>query len=56
MSTILTNVQLRYGVARVYSQQCGYVLADAQVVRDKVRGVSMIMKELALDSEAARAR
>ena len=46
----------RYGVARVYSQQCGYVLADAQVVRDRVRGVSMIIKELALDPEAGRAR
>lgn len=46
----------RYGVARVYSQQCGYVLADAQAVRDKVRGVSMIIKEVALDPEAGRAK
>lgn len=47
---------LLYGVARVYSQQCAYVLADAQAVRDKVRGVSMIMKDLALDSEAGKVR
>jgi N terminus of Rad21 / Rec8 like protein len=52
----LICIEFRYGVARVYSQQCGYVLADAQAVRDKVRGVSMIMNELALDPEAGRVR
>lgn len=53
---VLRLTQCRYGVARVYSQQCGYVLMDAQAIRDKVRGVSMIVKELALDPEVGRAR
>ena len=55
-SACVDELVLRYGVARVYSQQCGYVLVDAQAVRDKVRGVSSVIRELALDPDVGRAR
>lgn len=47
---------IRYGVSRVYSQQCGYVLADTQNFRDKMRGVVVVMKEMEIDPEAGMAR
>lgn len=44
----------RYGVSRVYSQQCGYVLADTQSFRDKMKGV--VVKELEIDPDAGKVR
>jgi hypothetical protein len=39
----------------VYSQQCGYVLADAQTFRDKMKGVAVVMKGLEIDTDAGNA-
>ena len=46
----------RYGVSRVYSQQCGYVLADTQSFRDKMRGVVVVMKEMETDPDAGKVK
>lgn len=45
-----------FGVSRVYSQQCGYVLADTQSFRDKMKGIVVVMKELEIDPDAGKAR
>ncbi|GME24101.1 Meiotic recombination protein rec8 [Neofusicoccum parvum] len=48
---------LLYGVSKVYSQQCSYVLADAQSMQNHVRTALMqITRDTELDPEAGRAR
>ncbi|KAK4550788.1 hypothetical protein LTR36_000368 [Oleoguttula mirabilis] len=42
---------LLYGVARVYSQQCGYVLTDAETARNNMRAVFKVLRTSALDAE-----
>ena len=55
-ATVTDRDMRSYGVSRVYSQQCGYVLADTQSFRDKMKGVAVVMKELEIDPDAGKAR
>lgn len=41
---------VRYGVSRVYAQQCGYVLTDAEAARTGMRTVFKALKVDALDA------
>lgn len=43
----------RYGVTRVYLQQCGYVLTDVEAARNNLRAISRVMKQAELDAEGA---
>lgn len=45
-----------YGVSRVYSQQCGYVLTDAQTAQSNMRALLKAMRTSALDPDAGKAR
>ncbi|KAI9670917.1 MAG: hypothetical protein M1817_003802 [Caeruleum heppii] len=47
---------LLYGVSRVYSQQCGYVLTDAQNAQTNIRALLKIVKATELDPDAGKAR
>ncbi|KAF1996152.1 hypothetical protein P154DRAFT_623379 [Amniculicola lignicola CBS 123094] len=47
---------LLYGVSRVYLQQCGYVLADAQNAQNAMRMMLKVVNNAALDPEAGKAR
>ncbi|KZF20855.1 hypothetical protein L228DRAFT_262733 [Xylona heveae TC161] len=47
---------LMYGVSRVYSQQCGYVLADAQNAQNNMRTMFRVFKTAQLDPDAGKAR
>ncbi|KAF2098118.1 hypothetical protein NA57DRAFT_76913 [Rhizodiscina lignyota] len=47
---------LLYGVSRVYSQQCGYVLTDAQTAQNHMRALLSVVRTAELDPEAGRAR
>lgn len=42
-----------YGVTRVYAQQCGYVLTDAEAARSGMRAVFKALKTDALDAAGA---
>jgi hypothetical protein len=58
-STLQEDVVLitsRYGVSRVYLQQCGYVLTDAQNAHNAMRMMLKAMKDAGLDPEAGKAR
>ena len=45
-----------FGVSRVFSQQCAYVLTDIQGLQDKMRGTTMLLKELEIDKNASTTR
>ncbi|KAK4998596.1 R8 protein [Elasticomyces elasticus] len=47
---------LLYGVSRVYSQQCSYVLADAQNAQNNMRALLRVMKNQDMVPEAGRVR
>ncbi|KAI9372286.1 Rec8 like protein-domain-containing protein [Aspergillus egyptiacus] len=47
---------LLYGVSRVYSQQCGYTLLDAQAMHDKMRAMLRSVPAGGLDPSAGKAR
>ncbi|TAQ89837.1 hypothetical protein B7494_g1835 [Chlorociboria aeruginascens] len=47
---------LLFGVSRVYSQQCGYVLADTQAAQNSMRALLKVVRDHGLDPEAGRAR
>ncbi|KAF1851937.1 uncharacterized protein K460DRAFT_392110 [Cucurbitaria berberidis CBS 394.84] len=47
---------LLYGVSRVYMQQCGYVLSDAQTAHNTMRMMLRTVKDTALDWNAGQAR
>ncbi|KAH9864959.1 hypothetical protein IAQ61_008905 [Plenodomus lingam] len=47
---------LLYGVSRVYLQQCGYVLSDAQTANTEIKFLLRTIKDDALDPEAGKAR
>ncbi|KAF1929380.1 uncharacterized protein M421DRAFT_100483 [Didymella exigua CBS 183.55] len=47
---------LLYGVSRVYLQQCGYVLTDAQSAHNKMMLMLRSVKNHALDPDAGKAR
>jgi hypothetical protein len=53
---ILLTSGPRFGVTRVFSQQCGYFLTDITSLRDKMRGTEQIFKELEVDPEVSKAR
>ncbi|KAF2773553.1 hypothetical protein EJ03DRAFT_101404 [Teratosphaeria nubilosa] len=42
---------LLYGIARVYAQQCGYVLNDAEAARHNMRAIFKVMRTAALESD-----
>ena len=42
---------LLYGVARVYSQQCGYVLSDAEAAKNNMRAMFRVMRTSGLEAE-----
>ncbi|KAK5132225.1 hypothetical protein LTR08_009285 [Meristemomyces frigidus] len=42
---------LLYGVARVYSQQCGYVLTDAEAAKASMRAMISVLRTSALEAE-----
>ncbi|RFU30647.1 hypothetical protein B7463_g5687, partial [Scytalidium lignicola] len=46
---------LLYGVSRVYSQQCGYVLADAQVAQNHIRSLLHSARDDKLVQDAGKA-
>ena len=45
-----------YGVSRVYSQQCGYVLTDAQSAQSNMRQLLKSLRTSELDLQAGKAR
>lgn len=45
-----------YGVSRVYQQQCGYVLVDAQTMQSNMRTLLRVVRTADLDTKAPRAR
>ncbi|KAL9588768.1 MAG: hypothetical protein Q9203_002422 [Teloschistes exilis] len=47
---------LLYGVSRVYLQQCGYTLSDAQSMQANMRVLSKIIRTASLDPNAGKAR
>ncbi|KAH6689476.1 Rec8 like protein-domain-containing protein [Plectosphaerella plurivora] len=47
---------LLYGVSRVYSQQCNYVLSDAEKVQNDMRLFYRLVAQNATDPEAGKAR
>ncbi|MCJ1393678.1 hypothetical protein MMC18_006554 [Xylographa bjoerkii] len=47
---------LLYGVSRVYSQQCFYVLVDAQNTQNNMRTLLKVVRTSELDPEAGKAR
>lgn len=46
----------RYGVSRVYSQQCGYVLSDAQHAQNSMRALLKVVGTADLDIDESTAR
>ncbi|OAT13332.1 Rad21/Rec8 N terminal domain-containing protein [Blastomyces gilchristii SLH14081] len=47
---------LLYGVSRVYHQQCGYALMDAQAMRDKMQAMLREIRSTGLDPSAGKAK
>ncbi|KAL9639966.1 MAG: hypothetical protein Q9164_000595 [Protoblastenia rupestris] len=47
---------LLYGVSRVYSQQYGYILSDAQVAQSNIRALVKAIRTSELDPNAGKAR
>lgn len=45
-----------YGVSRVYSQQCGYVLMDAQNAQNSMKALLKVVRTAELDPDAGKAR
>lgn len=45
-----------YGVSRVFSQQCGYVLSDAQIAQSHMRALLKAVRTSELDPNAGKAR
>lgn len=47
---------LSYGVSRVFLQQCGYTLSDAQTIQMNMRILSRVLSTASLDPNAGKAR
>lgn len=47
---------LLYGVARVYAQQCGYVLTDVQSARNSLRAVFKALRSSGIDEQGHKGR
>ena len=45
-----------YGVSSVFSQQCGYVLSDAQIAQSNMRALLKAVRTSELDPNAGKAR
>lgn len=45
-----------YGVSRVFSHQCGYVLSDAQIAQSNMRALLKAVRTSELDPNAGKAR
>lgn len=45
-----------YGVSRIFSQQCGYVLSDAQIAQSNMRALLKAVRTSELDPNAGKAR
>lgn len=54
--TSLTPILKSYGVARVYSQQCGYILSDAQTAHSNMRALLEAVQTAEIDINAGKAR
>ena len=52
----LTSVLNRYGISRVYFQQCTYILVDAQAAQSNMRALLRVIKTAELDPDAGKAR
>lgn len=50
------HILCSYGVSRVFSQQCGYVLSDAQVAQSNMRALLKAVLTSELDPDAGKAR
>lgn len=46
----------RYGVSRVYSQKCVYVLIDAQAAQNNMKALLRVVRTAELDPDAGKAR
>lgn len=46
----------RYGVSRVYNQQCGYTLMDVQTMHDRMRSILKVIHGAAIDPSAGKAK
>lgn len=46
----------RYGVSRVYDQQCGYTLLDAQAMHDKMISMLKLLPGGGLDPHAGKTK
>ncbi|KAM5443217.1 R8 protein [Microsporum ferrugineum] len=47
---------LLYGVSKVYHQQCGYALIDAEATRERMRAMLKVINNTGLDPDAGKAR
>ena len=43
-------------MSRVYNQQCGYTLMDAQTMHDRMKSILKVIHGAAIDPAAGRAR
>lgn len=50
------HVFYSFGVSCVFSQQCGYVLSDAQIAQSNMRALLKAVRTSELDSNAGKAR
>lgn len=56
-ATRVTKADLSsYGVSRVYAQQAGYILTDAQHAQNAMRSLMKVVRAAELDPEAGKAR
>ena len=46
----------RYGVTRIYNQQCGYTLLDAQSMRDRMVSMLKLMSGGGLDPNVGKVK
>lgn len=49
-------IKVSYGVSRVYLQQCGYTLSDAQSIQTNLKMLSKAIRTTSLDPNAGKAR
>ncbi|KAF3490706.1 Rad21/Rec8 N terminal domain-containing protein [Arthroderma uncinatum] len=47
---------LLYGISKVYHQQCGYALIDAEATKDRMRTMLRVIHNAGLDPDAGKAR
>lgn len=51
-----TDFKFRFGVSRVYHEQCGYALLDAQSMHDKMISTLKVLPGGGLDPFAGKAK